>query len=281
MMQTQIVNVQHPLLSPFIQSFIFFTADNQQSIEYSTFPNTNLCLAIYFNNAISYCNTNTQNICEINAGSSLYKSRLYGFHKQPFEVKVNGSLDQICILFHPGALRAFTNVPYDDLLESDNAFDLIFSPSNRSVLERIFNLIDISRRSRILESFLIDQVRPDKLNSKTHAALAAATSLSGELLTVTHISGKCGIDPSTLYRLFYSNIGQSPKSFLQTIRFRRALKPVLYAEKEQLTNIAYSNAYYDQAHFNKEIKSLSGYTPNQLRKIASLEQKQLVWVYKS
>lgn len=280
-MQTQIVNVQHPLLSRFIQSFIFFTADNQQSIEYSTFPNTNLCLAIYFNNAISYCNTNAQNICEINTGLSLYKSRLYGFHKQPFEVKINGSLDQICILFHPGALRAFTNVPYDDLLKSDNAFDLIFSPSNLSLLERIFNYIDVNRRAHLLESFLIDQVRPERLNPKTHAALTVATDLSVELLTVGHISNKCNIDPSTLYRLFYSNIGQSPKSFLQTMRFRRALKPVLYAGKEQLTNIAYSNAYYDQAHFNKEIKSLSGFSPNQLRKIARLEQRQLAWVYKS
>jgi AraC-like DNA-binding protein len=279
-MQTQIINVQHPVLSQFIEAFIFFKTDNKESLTYSTFPNTNLCLAIYANNEITYLNDDTQNRCEITTGASFYKSRLYGFHNQPFQVKLDAALDQVCVLFRPGALKAFTNIPYEELLKCEYAFDYIFSNSG-SFLEQIFNHPDNMKRAHLLEVFLLTRLVIGRWNPKLLEALTIMEKQQIEFLRVDDVSKKCKINPSTLYRLFYKDIGQSPKSFLQTIRFRKALWHVLQQNKEQLTSIAYSRTYYDQAHFNKDIKSLSGFNPGQLRRVVSFEQEKLAWVYNS
>lgn len=277
-MQIQVINVQHPILSNYVQSFLFFIASDKEELSYRTFPNTNLCLAIYSNNNITYIRDERQNLCEITLGQSFYKSRLYGFHSQPFNAKIKSSLDQICILFHPGALRAFTNTPYKELLACDYAFDLIFSYGNRAWLERIFSETSNNIRARLLENFLLSQLAPVNLNPSLLMALETMNGSMADILKIDDISRKCKVNPSTLYRLFLSDIGQSPKSFFQTIRFRKVLQHVLLKQKTSLTEVAYSSSFYDQPHFNKEIKRLSGYNPVKLRTIVRLEQQQFAWV---
>jgi len=72
--------------------------------------------------------------------------------------------------------------------------------------------------------------------------------------------------------------GQNPKTYFKTVRFRKALQHILHVKNAALTDIAYCNDYYDQAHFNKEIRDLSGFRPGELRTIAQYAHEQLVWV---
>lgn len=52
-MKTEIIKPKHPALKNIIQYFIIFNSDKSQNISYTTFPNTNLCLAIYKQNNIT------------------------------------------------------------------------------------------------------------------------------------------------------------------------------------------------------------------------------------
>ena len=51
----------------------------------------------------------------------------------PFQVDINSSLDQVCIIFYPSALRAFTTVSYADLMCSDAVFETVFSKRSLDV----------------------------------------------------------------------------------------------------------------------------------------------------
>jgi len=276
-MQTKIINVKHPLLKDFIQSFIFFKTGHQEEIGYTTFPNTNLCLAIYKQNKIDYIQDTFQNKCEISLGKQYFQSCLYGFHEQPFGVKIKSALEQICILFQPGALRAFSNEPFEVLLGNTEAFDRIF-PNNRGFLERLFNDDEPLKKCMLLEEFLVSKIIKDELGSRINEAIFTINSSSQENLKVDDIASKLSINSSTLYRLFYTELGQSPKAFLQTVRFRKALNGLLLHKQKDLTTIAYHSEYYDQAHFIKNIRDLTGTTPGKLRKSIAVEQGQLAWV---
>jgi AraC-like DNA-binding protein len=280
-METRIVGVNDSNLSQYIQSFLFFKSQSSQPIKYTTFPNINLCLAIYGQNHVSYIHNDTQNICNINYGSSLYQSRLYGFHENPFEVNLKSSLDQVCILFHPGALRAFTNLPFEELLKSSNAFDIIFKGSNNLFFEEIFNEDNELKRATILKRFLKSKLLPGALSAYATEALNLMKSSSNQNLRIEEVARRFAMDPATLYRLFLTSVGQSPKMFQKTVRFRTALNYMMDISRESLTDVAYLSQYYDQAHFIKDIKSLTGFAPKQLRKKLVIEQQQLTWVYEN
>ncbi|ALL06388.1 hypothetical protein AQ505_13300 [Pedobacter sp. PACM 27299] len=277
-MQTVIRNSYNPILKELIQCYIFFNHTHGYPIHYTTFPNTNLCLALYQNNQISYLKNATENRCILNKGVGKFSSRIYAFHQQPFQVDIHAEVDQICIIFHPGALTAFTKERYAALLDDDHPFERIFKEDS-SVLAELFAADDQAKRVVILEELLVksiiwqrNEMRLGKLLQHIHSPLA-------QELHVEQLAKEMNINVSTLYRIFMAEVGQSPKKYLQTLRFRKALDAMKYSKKVDLTAIAYQHQFYDQAHFIKEFNSLSGETPGRLIHKISLEQQQLVWRY--
>ncbi len=56
-------------------------------------------------------------------------------------------------------------------------------------------------------------------------------------------------------------VGKTPKQFIKIVRFQNILNTFSVANSVSLTEIAYASGYFDQAHFIKDFKSFSGYTP--------------------
>ncbi|MDR6921860.1 MULTISPECIES: hypothetical protein [Chryseobacterium] len=129
-MNSVIIKPKNEILKKYIQYFLFFKKTDHEFLEYTTFPNTNLCLAIYKHNKVSYRYGAETSFCDIEIGNT-FSSRLYRFHKMPFHVNIHSSLDQVCIVFHSSALRAFTGASYDDLMQSEHVL-MIFSPQAKT-----------------------------------------------------------------------------------------------------------------------------------------------------
>src|SRR5690625_3663941 len=164
-MNSLVIKPRNELLKKYIQYFLFFNKEGNDLITYTTFPNNNLCLAIYKENDINYVNDSKNNTCIINKGNKVFTSKFYGFHKMPFNVNINSCLDQICIIFKPSALRAFTKEAYTDLMQSDSVFD-IFTNKENGILEQIFEEDDFLEKANKLELFLLTNLInevPDKM----------------------------------------------------------------------------------------------------------------------
>lgn len=277
-MQITIVKPRNEKLKEYIQYFLFMRKDNRNAINYTTFPNSNLCLAIYQENSIHYLKERNANHCLISAGGSALSSKIYGFHTMPFEVDVSCELDQVCILFHPAGLRAFTNIPYAEILSSDRPFDEIFGLANRWKLEHMFELKDATARARILEELLWVHLN-NGISQKFNEVLHHIALISLEELNVGLLCKKLLLSESTLSRLFTGHLGQNPQAYFKTLRFRKVLGEVLH-KSSSMTSIGYANAYYDQAHFIKDFKSLTGFTPKKILREISVQQNDLTWVYK-
>jgi AraC-like DNA-binding protein len=58
-------------------------------------------------------------------------------------------------------------------------------------------------------------------------------------------------------------MGKSPKQFIRIVRFQEVLRRLSLGDNSYLTEYAYNNGYFDQSHFIKDFKSLSGYTPKE------------------
>lgn len=275
-MNTTIVPIQNQVLKEFIQYFIFFNHNLADSFSYQTFPNTNLCLAIYKENEIDYRRNKNENICTISYGRKAFSSCFFGFHEQPFKVNINTALDQVCILFHPAGLRAFTQIPYNELINERDVFNCLFK-NNGHILELVFEESDLFKRAALLEAFLLKNLETKRLDFRANLVLEQIYSKRGNV-TVYELSKLLKVNESTLYRSFSTSLGQSPKDFIQTVRFRNALSLLLKHQYKSLTELTYLSMFYDQSHFIKDFKKRSGLLPNSLHKNIQLEQSILAWI---
>ncbi len=82
----------------------------------------------------------------------------------------------------------------------------------------------------------------------------------------TMASRELGITDRQLRRLSQQYLGVSPKAFNQVLRFQNTLK----AWNTQRDATAWADWYFDQSHFSREFKSLTGVTPNQFAKMSVL-----------
>jgi len=275
-MNTSIVPVKHPILSNYLQYFIFFDRNIQQPFSYHTFPNTNLCLSIYRNNRVEYKRNNNINHCIVDGGENKFVSHLFGFHSQPFKVDIKHTLDQICILFHPAGLRAFTKIPYDELLREPDVFECVFGPQT-FILDEVFEQNDPQSRADIMEAFLLKRLLLKRGDSRIQLLLDFIDKTKGNI-SVRELSATLKLNESTLYRIFNENLGQGPKDFVQTVRFRNVIKLLLAQKRINLTELAYQTMFYDQSHFIRDFKIRSGSLPSEFIHKVSLEQRQLAWV---
>ena len=80
-------------------------------------------------------------------------------------------------------------------------------------------------------------------------------------ILIKEISQTYDINPKQLERLFNNLVGFSPKKFTNIIRFFYAFKGLVKYGFNELSLKALDFGYYDQAHFNKEFKKFSNFTP--------------------
>ncbi len=82
-------------------------------------------------------------------------------------------------------------------------------------------------------------------------------------LSINELSKQKNINRRQLTRKFSSAIGLSPKQLSKTIRLQATLKTLMSKNDKSLTDLAYENEYFDQAHFIKEFKEFTGLTPKE------------------
>lgn len=80
-------------------------------------------------------------------------------------------------------------------------------------------------------------------------------------IPIKELARKNNLGSKRLERLFYRHIGVSPKQFAGIIRFFRAHKNILYNGLQDLVTTSLESGYFDQSHFNREYKKLTGTNP--------------------
>ena len=86
-------------------------------------------------------------------------------------------------------------------------------------------------------------------------------------ITVSSIASSLKCSERHLQKLFKNFIGISPKLFNNIIKLREALDDLAYPNHQPatMTQLALSNGYYDQPHFNNTFASLIGTTPKNFK----------------
>jgi AraC-like DNA-binding protein len=183
---------------------------------------------------------------------------------EPFYIEPTGYVNTFAIRFYPYGFANFISIPASSLVNKETALEQLFGEKQAGDLEQdIIDASDTMRRIEIIEIFL-----KARLNEKQTIDNIVKSTIDTLLLAKGSISINTILkdEPSlrrTLERKFQKQIGISPKQLSKVIRLQAALKMLLNQKTEKLTEIAYENEYYDQAHFIKDFKQFTGTNPGE------------------
>ncbi|KZZ63393.1 hypothetical protein A3762_12415 [Oleiphilus sp. HI0125] len=136
-----------------------------------------------------------------------------------------------------------------------------------SVFEAIVNATCFGERCNSLSAVILSAITFNDVDPRLARYIRYCyENVSSNLdLSESRIS-EFGVSARQLRRLAKQHVGLLPKDFGKVLKFQSVLK----AMNEPQYNNAYLDHYYDQPHFVREFKRLSGVTPVQFRKMSVL-----------
>ena len=79
------------------------------------------------------------------------------------------------------------------------------------------------------------------------------------------MASAAGVSSRHLDRIFARHLGVPPKTLGTVLRFQRALASLMREPEGTLADVAASAGYFDQAHFIKDFKRMTGGVPRGYR----------------
>ncbi len=188
----------------------------------------------------------------------------YKHHSQNGEITILPKcflIGQLTVQFKPNGFLPFTSIPIKEMKNTAVPLEVLFGEDGTKLGNQILNANSTSERIQIIESFLCRELADKRrIDSIVKSTVETIFNTNGQF-SVNEFSKNNNINRRQLARKFSSAIGLSPKQLAKTIRIQTTLKVLLNEEITSLTDLAYKNEYFDQAHFIKEFKEFTGLTP--------------------
>jgi len=176
-----------------------------------------------------------------------------------------GQSKEISIVFNPFSIHNFaSDFDSKSIRNSVINADKIW-PNDLSVLNEKLQASDISLSEQINEIVLfLEKQFLVHNNEKDISPKALFESIMQ-------------LPERSLYRKFKQFAFLAPKQFEKIIRIRKALNQAKQNETTSLTQIAYDQDYFDQAHFNKECQNMTSISPGKIIKNIIDQDSDALW----
>jgi AraC-like DNA-binding protein len=209
------------------------------------------------------------------------RAMVLGQITKPFFIEPTGYVNSFAVRFYPYGLAHFLLVPIKSLADKETPLTELFDEEVANTLtQSIIHADDTEARIAIVEDFLFekltDQVAIDHIVTATIDTMYS----TGGALSIRQILASDKSKRRQLERKFTAQVGISPKQLSKVIRLQSVLSIMLNQRSGRLSQIAYDNDYYDQAHFNKDFKEFTGMTPKEFFKFDNDEMALSLQLYK-
>lgn len=194
------------------------------------------------------------------------KAYLYGQTIMPIELKMKGAYKIITFQLYPFVLNTFFNL--NAKAYNDGCIDMLQFQDWHKVQENLILQTDTNTQIEIIEHYL-HQLAIEKYE---HLDFAISESIqlilnSKKTISVQEIAQKANLTLRTFQRRFTSEVGLSPKEFIQITKFQQSLELLTVKAYQKLSDIVYDLGYADQSHFIRVFKSYTGKSPKKLLKM--------------
>ncbi|RAJ91019.1 AraC-like DNA-binding protein [Larkinella arboricola] len=149
----------------------------------------------------------------------------------------------------------------DQVLDIEAVFPLTFRQQWRAIMDQLRTLETIQECIQLIEKGLLAYVHRMPYFSANWVDQAATWLAQPGSRRIGNLSQEARISTRSLTREFSRQVGITPKSFAQVMRFRNMFRVVMSQPKPCWQDLVYYGGWYDQAHFCNDLLQITGLTP--------------------
>lgn len=238
-----------PLLAPYVKEYWFLSADSTCQGKQRAIPSG--YAGLIFNRGGNIYSEEY----------SLYpKSYLFGQSVRPVNMCFD-NLNIVIVVFQPIGIKMLLNMSGSEFKGQNVGLDLL-SPRFKELEIRLLDTPDEQRVVCLIENFLLGYLNSgEDYNYKRYTSVIQSIEM-GES-NISKLADRACLGYKQFKRLFSEYVGLNPKEFIQINRFSKTLHSLQTNSSANLNEIACKCGYYDKSHLIREVKFLSGYTPNE------------------
>jgi AraC-like DNA-binding protein len=233
------------------------SASYEEDIMERVIPTENIQLMFHYKNPFVVHQFNNTKIKQP-------QSIISGLSDNFIDVSTNGETGVVFVSFYPTGACHFFNFPLSEIENQSIDMSDILGSEIRQIEEKLYFTNSTTEKVSVIENFLLKRYSPIALHDnllikkgfeiiKNNKGQINASALSGCLSTTS----------KTLERKFSHYLGKTTKQVIKLIRFQEVLNDFSKNKDLILTERAYNNGYFDQAHFIHDFKAFTGYTPKE------------------
>ena len=254
-----------PLLSSFVEAYVDFRLRSEEASgvayrEHRLLPAPGTSIAVGYGETKGYAQIEGSPVREVPTCA------VSGYWTRPKTYRLLPPGGVFIICFKPWGLARFTRLPIAELTDQNIHLEHAFGRDLATEMqERVLACHNVAGRREVVEEILLRILAREERSSRlviTPDGAERAIELiaqTGGTIRVDDLAGEFGYGRKRLDRMFQKEIGWSPKKICRIIRFQHALR--ILPQVNSLAEAAYELGYFDQAHFIREFRELSGRTP--------------------
>lgn len=178
-----------------------------------------------------------------------------------FRLHMSGQIHVFNILFQPSAFHRLVGIDMTSLVNRDPAATDVLGPRALLLRDAVLSAADFPSRVAAAEQCIGRMLdgRPPVDGIDRASRLLVATRGRAR---IDALAERSGLGPRQFQRQFARQVGLSPKLYARTVRFEAALTAHRSAPAKLWTDIVHEAGYFDQAHFVRECRALTGVPPS-------------------
>ena len=245
-------------LQPYVESiWIFESPIGLPTTDTSIVP-PNGCpklLFLYENRLVSFTNGKTQNSPP---------QKLYFVGNKENTVSVRSSSRRtgfIGVEFSPHVGFSVFGIPMSETFDCLWEADALFDKWGRETQEILNNLEKVESKVAFIQEQLIFLVQKNARDNRLVEFCVKTLKSTDGRISIQELERKLGYSRRYLDLLFKQHVGLAPKVLAGIFRFQRFYRQWAQGLSFDLFKQDLYDFYYDQAHFTKEFKKMTGHSP--------------------
>ncbi len=251
----------HPALRSLIRHIVLIEADygnERVHIEGNYMPSPEQAMFINLHTRLKSKKSGDTNF------NTVTSCTLIGAQITPFKLMVEESHKTVSVIFQPGGLNRFLNIPMTELFDNGYSGREVIGKEIEELLDQSHETISFNELNDIIQAYFFKKL--SQVKDPLPIDVALQYLFTNYNTSIDKIAGMACMSLRNFERKCKERLGMSAKMYARIARFHKAYKTLEAKPAIAWTELADKAGYYDHMHFIKDFKEFSKRTPTLVQK---------------